>query len=146
MNVLIVEDDDITTKFLTEIINRMGHTPHTAGTGKEALDILSRQSMELAFLDIFLPDGMGYELIPELRTIQPDVEIVTMTGHNTRELELKIRKYGVLLYLSKPLEVNDLKSVIDHVAKKRGGNNNDKPKRMTPKENGLFPAKKYNPA
>jgi response regulator of citrate/malate metabolism len=45
-----------------------------------------------------------------------------MTGYNSRELELEVRKQGVLYYMIKPFEIGDLRSLLDHISKKRSTN------------------------
>jgi len=53
-------------------------------------------------LDIYLPDCKGHELIPKFKEARPDMGIVTITGYNTRELELEVRQQGILYYMVKP--------------------------------------------
>ena len=47
-------------------------------------------------MDIFLPDVKGYDLIPIIRRHLPNIDVITMTGYNTRELESIVRQQDIL--------------------------------------------------
>jgi len=72
-------------------------------------------------LEVFLPDVQAGDLIPQMKRIRPDVRIITMTGYNSRELEQKIRRQGILYYMIKPFEEAYLKSILDYISLKKGG-------------------------
>ncbi|MDM8535280.1 response regulator [Desulfobacterales bacterium HSG17] len=122
MNILIVDDDVSVSRFIKKLFIKWGHSVEIADSGRDALKKFAKNGFEMVLLDIFLPDVKGYELIPKFRKQCPDTSIVAMTGYNTRELELKIRKKGVLFYMSKPVETGDLKSVVDFISAKNSGN------------------------
>lgn len=119
MNILVVEDDISVAGMIAETIERWGHHVTISGTGKDALAKLRQKKFHLALLDIFLPDIKGYRLISSFKAICPDIGIVTMTGHNTRELEREVRERGIIYYMIKPFNMNDMKDVLDHLKKKR---------------------------
>ncbi len=114
MNILVVEAD------IGEIIERWGHKVEKAGSGKEALQMFTKNMFDMVLLDIFLPDVKGYELIPQFKRLCPEIGIITMTGYNSRELEMKVREQGILYYMIKPFETKYLKSLLDHISQKRG--------------------------
>ncbi len=119
MKVLLVEDSEPTGRTLSEIMGALGHHIQWATTGRDALAEVRRLCFDLILLDISLPDIQGYELIPHFKAMQPDVGIVTMTGHNSLELEAKVRKEGVVYYMIKPFEVEILKDILNHISIKR---------------------------
>jgi len=118
MNILVVEDDDSTAEPIAGIIGAWDHEVEISGTGKDALGKVRGKDFDLVLLDIFLPDCKGHELIPQFKKICPDIGIVTMTGYNTRELEMEVRKQGILYFMIKPFEPKDLKALIDHISQK----------------------------
>lgn len=117
MNILISEDDPGVAKVMGDVVKRWQHHVETAGNGRETLRILKSRPFDMVLLDIYLPDCKGHELIPEIKTIQQNIGIVTMTGLNTRDLEQEIRQLGIFCYLIKPFRMNILKEIIDHVSK-----------------------------
>ncbi len=115
MKILVVEDDPQVASYITKRLASWGHHSNSAGTGKKALQIFSKNNFDLILSDIMLPDYKGYDLIPEFKSIRPKIRIITMTGHNSRELELKVRSQGILYYMVKPLEAKNLKLLLDHI-------------------------------
>lgn len=120
MNILIVEDDANCAESIGESIENWGYKVERVASGREALKRVKRDAFDLVLLDIFLPDMEGYELIPQFKTLCPEIGIVTMTGHNTRELEMKVREQGILYYMIKPFETKYLQSLLDHISKRLG--------------------------
>jgi DNA-binding NtrC family response regulator len=53
------------------------------------------------------------------RNISPHVPVITMTGHNSWELEAATRKNGVMYYMQKPIDMRALKTIFDHLARKK---------------------------
>ncbi|MBN2122685.1 MAG: response regulator [Deltaproteobacteria bacterium] len=119
MNLLIVEDDVETAGGIVEMVTLWGHWAEPSFTGRDALRKAEERPFDLALLDIFLPDIRGYDLIPRLRDVCPDMKIVAMTGYNTRELELRVRREGVLYYMIKPFEGETLKTLLDYITQRR---------------------------
>jgi len=70
-------------------------------------------------VDIYLPDCMGHELIPRFKEIWPDIGVVVMTGYNSRELELEVRRQGVIYYMIKPFSLEVLREILDHMVIKK---------------------------
>ena len=69
-------------------------------------------------LDIFLPDIMGYDLIPLLKNEWSGMEIITMTGRSSMDIEERTRRQGILYYMVKPIDLSELRSILDHMNKK----------------------------
>ena len=120
MEVLVAEDDTAGVSDLTQRIREWGHRVETAHTCKDALEKVKQKRFDLILLDMFLPDGKGYQLIPQFKKVCPDIGIIAMTGRNTRELERKVREQGIWYYMIKPFETEHLKSLLDHISQKRG--------------------------
>jgi DNA-binding NtrC family response regulator len=123
MDILIVENDIAFAPVLTESIQAWAHNPEKSNTGKDALKKVRQKRFDLVLLDIFLPDCKGHELIPQFREMWPDIGVVTMTDYNSRELEWEVRQKGILYYMIKPFDMNELKVLLDHISKKKGGEN-----------------------
>ncbi len=119
MKILVVDDDASVAGFIGSFIEKLGHYVEKASSGQEALTRFNENTFDLVLLDICLPDIKGYELIPQFKKLHPDVGVVTMTGYNSRDLEFKVRKHGVMYYMIKPFEPDSLRSVLDHISKKR---------------------------
>lgn len=120
MKILIVEDDPMLGKMLKKRIEKWDYMAEIVYTGKEAIQKMEKESFDGMLLDIFLPDCQGHTLIPGFRALNPRIHIIAMTGFNTRELELEVRKQGIDQYLGKPLDLLILKMSLDHMANRIG--------------------------
>ena len=118
MNILLVEDDPTAAQIMQANLKKWKQDVVPASSGKEAVRTIETRNFDLVLLDIMLPDGMGYTYIPEIRKYQPDLKIITMTGHNTPEMEKRIREYNITYYMAKPVNFKELKDIIDHIASK----------------------------
>jgi two-component system cell cycle response regulator CtrA len=119
MNILVLEDDTATAERMQEMIEQFGHHAETCVDTRSALRRAGEQAFDLFLLDLFLPDGKGHAIIPVLHRLCPGIPIATMTGYNSRELELKVRELGVITYLIKPIQSSVLLALLDHVEKRR---------------------------
>jgi DNA-binding response OmpR family regulator len=118
MNILIVDDDSTTAGWLTEAITEMGHRADTAPSGQRARERVRARDYDLALLDLFLPDIRGYELIPEFSLAQPDMKVIVMTGFSSKELETEARRHGVIYYLIKPVRLDEITNILDHLSRR----------------------------
>ena len=115
MEILIIDDDVNVIKTLLKRLSRWGYEARSAQNASDALKILSSGPVDLVLLDVFLAETTAIELIPKIKSIKATVNIITMTGQNSRELELKIRSFGILYYMAKPIEIENLKSILEHI-------------------------------
>jgi CheY-like chemotaxis protein len=116
MNILIVEDEILQAEMLTRMLQTWGHAVVSVDSGQQALDRLARGAPDLILLDVFLPDITAVELIPQIKAIQPDARIITLTGQSSRELERKLRELGISYYMAKPFQRGELHSILVHMA------------------------------
>ncbi len=108
-NILIIDDDRDMSFTLCRMVEDMGHAPTDAFTLKEGLEKAATREFDIIFLDVRLPDGNGLSIIPDLQepSLPPEIIIVTAYGDpGGAELALKS---GVWDYLTKPLELNDIR-------------------------------------
>ncbi len=119
LEILIVGKNIVTAEWIAQFSENCGHQVDFVSTGKDALRKADAKSFDLVLLDIFLPDTKGYELIPELKRAWPEPKIIAMTDSNSRELELKVRKEGVIYYMIKPVNTICLEKIIKYISDKK---------------------------
>jgi len=113
-HVLIVDDDPETREALVSIIAADGLTTATAGDLREARIQLVRQTPDVVFTDLQLPDGSGVDLFEDLDP-RSGVEIIVITGHATVESAVSALKMGATDYLVKPINMQRVKAVLDRL-------------------------------
>lgn len=116
MEILIVDDEELYGQLFLERIIRMGYQADYVSNGRDALRRLRKRNFDLIMLDVFLQDELGHRLIPEIRHILPHIDIIMMTGKDSRELELELNDLGAC-YMPKPINFHELKRFLDHQRK-----------------------------
>lgn len=69
----------------------------------------------MVLLDVFLPDCNGFDLLPEMLALQPDIKIVFSTGNPLEESEESLHQQGVAGFLQKPYSLDDLKKTLAEI-------------------------------
>ncbi len=118
MDILIIEDDEQVADLLEIMIRKWGYKTWVVSTGSQALNIVKTRGFDLVLLDIFLPDTIAYVLIPQLKRHWSGMQIITMTGQSSKDVEQKVRSQGILYYMVKPVDLAELKSLLTHLAGK----------------------------
>ena len=99
--IIIVDDDELLCETMTDLLTRENHTVSSVRTIAETLEKCSTEQYDIVFLDVLLPDGDGLTIIPELKKIASEPEIIIMTGQgNPDGAEIAI-KSGAWCYLEK---------------------------------------------
>jgi putative nucleotidyltransferase with HDIG domain len=117
-HILIIEDEPGPRDALKMIL-RPFFRLHTAESAEGALQILRAHPIELVTLDLKLPDRHGVDLLREIKTDYPNVEVVIITGYGSFKSAMEGIKYGAAAYLLKPFNVTDLITVITQTLEKK---------------------------
>jgi DNA-binding response OmpR family regulator len=119
--ILIVEDDRKVVELLKETIEEIGNgcAIKIAYNGKEAVEILEKEKIELALLDIKMPVMDGVQVLTELHNRKIWLPIIILTAYSVKDIEHKLLEFGIVDYLSKPLDIAKLKKRIKEVLKNR---------------------------
>lgn len=114
-NILIVDDEEGVRSFLSKTLSREGYSVNTASDGKEALQILKRETFQIVLLDLLLPKVPGIEVLKTIKKEYLNIEVIVISGHGTMRTALDSLKMGAYDYLHKPFEINDLISTVERV-------------------------------
>src|SRR6202035_1264420 len=117
---LAVDDDPNFLSALAELIEGQGFTTNTALNLRDARVQLSHRSPDVALVDLYLPDGSGIDLLKDLDG-GAATEVVLMTGHADVESAVQALRLGASDYLTKPLDIGHLKSILANVANMQTG-------------------------
>ncbi len=112
---LAVDDDPNFLSALAELIEGQGFTTNTALNLRDARAQLSHRSPDVALVDLYLPDGSGIDLLKDFES-GAATEVVLMTGHADVESAVQALRLGASDYLTKPLDIGHLKSILANVA------------------------------
>lgn len=108
--VLIVDDEISNQKVLLDLVSNMGQRAILADTGKEALDLIDKNRIDLAVLDIMLPDMSGDTVCEKIRNnySMAELPILILTASGRVSNLMKSFKYGANDFLKKPADGNEL--------------------------------------
>ncbi len=110
--ILIVDDESSLRTALFRVLDRQGFQVITASTLREA-EILagSDQSLDLAIVDLRLPDGDGIDLMTRLKTLHPAIQVMILTGHATIETAVRATQSGAFHFVTKPFNMEELLNI-----------------------------------
>jgi UDP-3-O-[3-hydroxymyristoyl] N-acetylglucosamine deacetylase len=106
--ILIVDDEESILASLSGILEDEGYQTITARNGIEALEISGREFPDVTFLDIWMPDMDGLEVLRRLKTQDPDKVIIMISGHGTIASAVKAVKSGAFDFIEKPLNMDEI--------------------------------------
>jgi DNA-binding NtrC family response regulator len=111
---LFLVDDDKSAQYgYKKYFENTEYRTSYASTLKEAKDILSSEQFDALLLDLGLPDGDSIEWIPELKISNPGMPIIIITGISDIPTAVKAIKYGAENFLTKPIVMDDLKTILE---------------------------------
>ncbi len=114
--ILVVEDDPDAREWLVQTLERWGARVATASSGREALDAVTRERLDVLVSDIRLPDTDGYELIRKIRDIEGALgrytPAVALTAYPRVEDRARALRAGYQMHVPKPVAPHELASVI----------------------------------
>ena len=116
---ILVVDDENGIRQSFNMFLKDNYTVLLAGTGEEAIDIFTKNPVDLILLDILLPDINGIDLLEKLMETDPNVEIIMVTAVNEIQTAVKAIKLGAYEYIIKPFEVDDVLILINRALEKK---------------------------
>ncbi|MGA9524298.1 MAG: sigma-54 dependent transcriptional regulator [Myxococcaceae bacterium] len=102
--VLVVDDDKIVLRAVSEILSREGYVVVPVDDAVEGLAAARDPSVDVCVLDIKMPNLSGMDLLKAIKKDRPEVEVVMMTAFATVETAVQAVKAGAYDYLTKPFE------------------------------------------
>ena len=120
-SVLVVDDEpDLRTLYELTLL-RAGYRVETAASLGEANEQLKTQRFDVVITDMRLPDGMGMELLQDLRSQQRRERCVVMTAYGSAENAVEALRSGAFDYLTKPVDLKQFRLVVASAAQGTGG-------------------------
>lgn len=111
-NILVLDDEPDACNLVRRIAEGMKHRAVAFADEDEAINYSNSNSLDLAILDLKLKKMSGLDVLEKLRESNPNIRAILLTGYPTAETARKATKLGVLAYLTKPIDVEDLENKI----------------------------------
>jgi len=117
--VLLVDDEKEFVRALAKRLGARGLNVEIAGDGESAVEKVKTSDFDVIVLDLAMPGIDGLETLKRLREVNPDLQIVLLTGHGSIKSGVEAMKEGAVDFLEKPAEFSELLTKIQEAGAKR---------------------------
>uniref|UniRef100_UPI0035636448 response regulator n=1 Tax=Desulfosarcina sp. TaxID=2027861 RepID=UPI0035636448 len=116
---LFVDDEESILEVASEYFMAKGYHILTAENGRLAVDIIEKEKIDCCFTDINMPEMDGLELAEYIRTVDNTIPVIIMTGYPSLDNTIRTLKNGVVDFLIKPVNLNQLEICVKRVLRER---------------------------
>ena len=117
-SLLVVDDEENFLVLLKTALSPVGYRVTTAHDGIEALAHVEREKFRLAILDIRMHPMGGVEVLEQIKIRSPSTHVIMATAYPTKDNHDECIKLGAAAYLTKPVDIPELKALIEWIDKK----------------------------
>ena len=119
IKILVVDDEEGIRDVTEGFFQKKGYEVYTAENGAQALEIINRINISCIFTDINMPVMDGLELAEKIRQIENTLPVVVMTGYPSLENSIQTLKNGVVDYLIKPVNLEQMELTLKRILRER---------------------------
>jgi DNA-binding NtrC family response regulator len=119
---ILIVDDEVGPRESLRMILKPIYEVHSAENGQEAINFISQKKVDLVTLDLNMPVLPGIEVLKEIKKLQPDIEVMIVTGYGTLGNAQEAIRYGAGDFISKPFNVADIIAIVSKAFERRSYN------------------------
>ena len=117
MKILVGDDDRVNQLVLQGMLKKLGYGCTVVGMGKDVVEHVARESVDLILLDVQMPDINGFDVVRELKKL-PEIpgsfpRIAFVSGHDASDFRQELDELEVGLFLTKPVTVDGLRKIVE---------------------------------
>jgi DNA-binding NtrC family response regulator len=118
ISILIVDDEKIALNNLQHVLKKEGYKVKTTVSGQNALKYLNKEGFDIVLTDLKMEGVDGMQILKRTRELNPDTEVIMITGYATVETAIQAMKYGAYHYLTKPFKLDEVRKVVKEASEK----------------------------
>jgi DNA-binding NtrC family response regulator len=118
IKILIVDDERIAVKNLEHVLKKEGYTVAGTGSSSNALKLLEEQQFDVVLTDLRMEKVDGLQILNKCRELQPDAEVIMITGYATLESAVEAMKKGAFHYIAKPFKLDLVRNIVKEASEK----------------------------
>ena len=122
-SVLIIDDEEDILSSCKAVLEDEDYDVETSKNYDEAIKIFESKKIDLVFLDVWLPNVDGLDILSNIKEKYPNTTVIMMSGHAGVETAVRATKMGAYDFLEKPISISKLLSSCDEVLNKKENNN-----------------------
>ena len=116
--ILLIDDEEDIVRVLSMSLRSDGYDVVSALSGKEGLDVFKRESPGIILTDVKMPGMDGIEVLKEVKKINPETEVIIITGHGDIDTAIEALQYGASDFINKPVRDEALSIALDRAKEK----------------------------
>jgi len=118
-NILVCDDEPNIVQTISDILKDEGHRVYGSLSGQEGLNICRGTKIDIAILDIWMPVLSGIDLLLKIKKINPEIEVIMISGHGNIDVAVKCIKQGAFDFLEKPLSLKKILNLVKRALEKK---------------------------
>jgi two-component system response regulator HydG len=115
---LVVDDEAIALRNLERVLAREGYAVATASSGQSALRQLRLRAFDVVLTDLKMEKVDGLQVLKRCKDVDPDVEVILITGYAAVESAIEAMKQGAYHYVAKPFKLDEVRKVVREAVEK----------------------------
>ena len=125
--ILVADDDSAIRTVLHQALARAGYNVRTTGTAAGLWKMIQAGEGSVAITDVVLPDESGFDLIPRIKRLRPELPVLVMSAQNTLLTAITAAERGAFEYLPKPFDLKELTNVVQRALAAPGARREEAP-------------------
>ncbi|MDY6904735.1 MAG: sigma-54 dependent transcriptional regulator [Thermodesulfobacteriota bacterium] len=117
--ILIVEDEKIARNNLEHILKKEGYGTIAVDSGAGAIEVMQKTPVDLVLTDLKMKQVDGMAVLEKTRELQPDTEVILITGYATVNSAVEALRKGAYHYIAKPYKIDEVRKVVEEALLKR---------------------------
>ncbi len=109
---LIADDEEFILDILSEVFQEMSLDIEVARSGDEALKMIDEKRFDVVLTDLKMPGCDGLTVLRSVKELQPECEVIMMTGYGTIETAVEAMKLGAFHYITKPFKIDEVRYLV----------------------------------
>ena len=119
IRVLVLDDEEPHAHAVAESLERTGYDCTVATSGAEGIERIETEEFEIVITDLVMGDVDGLTVLKRARQELPEAEVIVITGHGTIKTAVSAMQQGATTYLTKPLDISELRTVVDKATERQ---------------------------
>ena len=113
--ILVVDDERGMCELLKDTLVKEGYEVHVSDNPLQAIEIVKEMHIDIAMLDLVMPEMDGIDVLKKIKEIQPDIVVIIMTAYGTIDTAVEAMKLGAYDYITKPFKMSKIKTIIERI-------------------------------
>ncbi|HOM71600.1 MAG TPA: response regulator [Armatimonadota bacterium] len=111
--IMVVDDEKEIRELFHDVLESRGYEVVVCDSGKAAIEAVKEQKIFAAFIDIRMPGIDGVQTLKEIKSIQPEMQVVMITGYTRNEAVEEALRLGCFVCMMKPFKLRDILGVLE---------------------------------